>query len=71
MNYKKMYYTTLAAKVLAEGKAAQHKELLQRWEKQTKRCVFCNGWLTWIGDKKPDKAGHAFDCELAEELGDV
>ena len=45
--------------------------LLRRWNNQTHICVFCNGWLTWIGELgDEDKKGHADDCELAEELGD-
>ena len=58
--------------LMEENAAATRRlELLRRWNSQTHICVFCNGWLTWIGELgDEDKKGHADDCELAEELGD-
>ena len=58
MNYKKMYYNALAAKVLAEGKAAQRKELLERAYRELKR-------VRDFVDYEP----YELMDELAEELG--
>ncbi len=51
-----------------EATVDRQRELLKRVDAQQKRCMFCHGWLMWIGNIEPENRGHTDDCELAKAL---
>jgi len=60
---------TYRVKYVEELEAESNRRLgmLRRLTYKMPICLICHGHLSWIGDEKPPRVGHADDCELDAE----